>query len=166
MGIFVHKKYYRCIDALKDIIHSYNNTKHHTTDMKSSEVTKGHIERHLWWHLYKPTESYEKLHQISRVPFAYKKGDKVCISHMAKTFERVYNEKWTREIFKVVQSFKCFGICKYRLCNLDGEDVKGTFYKAELQLVKYSAQGSFEIEKVILKRGHGKKEEILEKWKG
>ena len=98
--------------------------------MKPSEVTKGHVERHLWWHLYKPTESYEKLHQISRVPFAYKKGDKVCISHMVKTFKRVYDEKWTREIFKVVQSFKCFGIHKYRLCDLDGEDIKGTFYKA------------------------------------
>ena len=70
---------------------------------------------------------YEKLHQISRVPFAYKKGDKVRISHMVKTFERAYDEKWTREIFEVVQSFKCFGIRKYRLCNLDGEDIKGTF---------------------------------------
>ena len=166
MGIYAYKKSYRYIDVLKDIVHSYNNTKHRTTDMKPSEVTKGHVERRLWWHLYKPMELYEKLHQISRVPFAYKKGDKVCISHMVKTFKRAYDEKWTREIFEVVQSFKCFGICKYRLCNLDGEDIKGTFYEAELQLVDYSAQGSFEIEKVIKKRGRGKKEEVLVKWKG
>ena len=66
----------------------------------------------------------------------------------------------------MVQSFKCFGICKYHLCNLDGEDIKGTFYEAELQLVDYLAQGSFEIEKVIKKRGHGKKEEVLVKLKG
>ena len=140
-GYIRTKKHYRYIDVLKDIVHSYNNTKHHTTDMKPSKVTKGHVERRLWWHLYKPTESYKKLHQISRVPFAYKKGDKVRISHMVKTFERAYDEKWTREIFKVVQSFKHFGIRKYRLCNLDGEDIKGTFYEAELQLVDYSAQG-------------------------
>ena len=148
-GYMCAKKNYRYINVLKDIVHSYNNTKHRTTDMKPSEVTKGHVERHLWWHLYKPMESYEKLHQISRVPCAYKKGDKVCISHMVKTFDRAYDEKWTREIFEVVQSFKHFGICKYRLSNLDEEDIKGTFYKAELQLVDYSAQGSFEIEKVI-----------------
>ena len=85
---------------------------------------------------------------------------------MVKTFKRAYDEKWTREIFKVVQSFKHFGIRKYHLCDLDREDIKGTFYKAELQLVNYSAQGSFEIEKVIKKRGHGKKEEVLVKWKG
>ena len=163
--MYVYKKNYRYINVLKDIVHSYN-TKHRTTDMKPSKVTKGHIERHLWWHLYKPMESYEKLHQISRVPFAYKKGDKVRISHMVKTFKRAYDEKWTREIFKVVQSFKRFGICKYRLCDLDGEDIKRTFYEAELQLVNYLAQGSFEIEKVIKKRGCGKKEEVLVKWKG
>ena len=50
------KKNYRYINVLKDIIHSYNNTKHCTTDMKPSEVTKGHVERRLWWHLYKPME--------------------------------------------------------------------------------------------------------------
>ena len=107
MGIYACKKNDRYINVLKDIVHSYNHTKHCTTDMKPSKVTKGHVERCLWWHLYKPTELYEKLHQISRVPFAYKKGDKVCISHMVKTFKRAYDEKWTREIFEVVQSFKC-----------------------------------------------------------
>ena len=55
---------------------------------------------------------------------------------------------------------------EYRLCDLDGEDVKRTFYEAELQLVDYSAQGSFEAEKIIEKRGRGKKEEVLVKWKG
>ena len=60
----------------------------------------------------------------------------------------------------MVQSF-CFGIHKYHLCNLDGEDVKGTFYEPELQLVDYSSQGSFEVEKII-----EKKEEVLVKWKG
>ena len=83
---------------------------------------------------------------------------------MVKTFERAYDEKWMREIFEIVQSLKRFGICKYRLCDLDGEEVKGTFYEPELQLVNYSAQGSFEIETVIKKRGRGKKE-VLVKWK-
>ena len=62
----------------------------------------------------------------------------------------------------MVQSFKHFVIHKYHLCDLDGEDVKGTFYEPKLQLVNYSAQGSFEVEKVIeRRRGCGKKEEVL-----
>ena len=87
MGIYVRKKNYRYIDVLKDIIHSYNNTKHRTMGMKPSEITKGDVERCLWWHMYKPTVSYEKSREIAKVPFAYKKGDKVRTSHMVKTFE-------------------------------------------------------------------------------
>ena len=43
-GYMHAKKNYRYIYVLKDIIHSYNNTKHRTIDMKPREVTKGHIE--------------------------------------------------------------------------------------------------------------------------
>ena len=85
---------------------------------------------------------------------------------MVKTFKQAYDEKWMREIFEVVKSFKRFGIHKYHLCNLDGEEIKGTFYESELQLVDYSAQGSFEVEKEIERRGHGNKQEALVKWKG
>ena len=105
-GYMPAKKNYTYVDVLKDIVHSCNNTKHRTTGMKPSEVSKGHVERRLWWHLYKPKVSYGKSHEIARVPFAYKKGDQVRISHIVKTFERAYNEKWMREIFKVIQSFK------------------------------------------------------------
>ena len=59
-----------------------------------------------------------------------------------------------------------FGICKYHLYNLDRECVRGTFYELELQLVNFLAQGSFEVEKIIEKRGCSKKEEVLVKWKG
>ena len=41
-----------------------------------------------------------------------------------------------------------------------------TFYEPTLQLVDYSAHGSFEVEKEIERRGCGKKEEELVKWKG
>ena len=92
---YMHAKKHRYIDVLKDIIHSYNNTKHHTTGMKPSKVTQGHIERCLWWHMYKPSESYKKSLEIARVPFAYKKGDKVYISHVVKIFDRAHDEKWT-----------------------------------------------------------------------
>ena len=70
------RKHCRYIDVLKDIVHPYKNTKHCTTGMKPCEVTKGHVERYLWWHMYKPTESYEKSPEIAGVPFAYKKVTK------------------------------------------------------------------------------------------
>ena len=42
-GYMCSKINYRYIDVKKDIIHSYNNTKHCTMGMKPSEVTKGHV---------------------------------------------------------------------------------------------------------------------------
>ena len=42
---------YRCIKRDRSFC-----TKHRTMGMKPSEVTKGHVERCLWWHIYKPTE--------------------------------------------------------------------------------------------------------------
>ena len=55
---------------------------------------------------------------------------------MGNGIVQAYYEKWTREKFEVVQSFKHFGILKYHLCDLDGEDVKGTFCEPELQLLR------------------------------
>ena len=75
---------------------------------------------------------------MCKVPFGFKKGDHMCISHKAQTFQWGHKEKWTREIFEVYQPFRWLRVCKYRLRDLQGEDLKGTFYEAELQKVTYS----------------------------
>ena len=64
------------------------------------------------------------------------------------------------------QPFQRFGIKKYRLTDLKGEELNGTFYEGELQKVSYVEDKFFEIEKVLNKRGRGNKEESLVKWKG
>ena len=58
------------------------------------------------------------------------------------------------------------GVCKYCLHDLQGEDLKGTFYKAELQCVTYSPNQTFEVERKLDCRGQGRKQEVLVKWKG
>ena len=62
----------------------------------------------------------------------YKRGDKVRIAHSAKTFQRAYDENWAPEIFIISQGFYHQGIKKYRLDDLDGEEIKGTFYEPKL----------------------------------
>ena len=94
------------------------------------------------------------------------KGDHVCISHKAQTFQWGHDEKWTREIFEVYQPLRQLGVCKYHLQDLQGEDLKGTFYEAELQKVTYSPDQTFEVEWELNHRGHGRKQEVLVKWKG
>ena len=48
---------------------------------------------------------------------------------------------------------------------MQGEDLKGTFYEAELQKVTYSPDQTFEVEWELNCRGHGRKQEVLVKWK-
>ena len=55
---------------------------------------------------------------------------------------------------------------KYRPRDLQGEDLKGTFYEAELQKVTYSSDQTFEVEWELNHRGCGRKQEVLVKWKG
>ena len=114
------------------MVKSYNDMLHQTISMKPSEVTKGHVERRLWWHQYKLKKSYEKSKQLCKVPFAFKKGNHMHISHKAQMFQWGHEEKWTREIFEVYQPFMHLGVHKYRLHDLQGEDLKGTFYEADL----------------------------------
>ena len=61
------------------------------------------------------------------------------ITHLAKTFQRAYDETWTPEIFVVSQGFHRQGIKRYRLEDLDGEEIKATFYEPELQVVTYNS---------------------------
>ena len=161
-GYLRKNKTSRYVDVLQDLVHSYNNTKHKSIGMKPAAVTKGDVEKRLWWHLYKPSKPYVKL-AIGQIPrYVFKKGDHVRISHRAKTFQKGHDEKWTREIFLIRQPFTRLGIRKYRLEDLDGEDIRGTFHEAELQKVKYSENMEYEIETVIQER----RGQSLVKWKG
>ena len=54
------------------------------------------------------------------------------IIQSAKTFQRAHDENWTPEIFIVSQGFYHQGIEKYRMDDLDGEVIKGTFYEPKL----------------------------------
>lgn len=156
----------RYVDILQDVVHSYNNTTHRSIGMKPAEVKRGDIESSVWWHQYKPKVSYEKSQKNLRQNFLFKLGDHVRISHMAKTFERGHDEKWTVEIFKVKERFRARGLRKYHLDDLMGERIKGSFYEPELQSVNYNNTDTFFIEKIVKKRGVGKKKEIFVKWEG
>ena len=86
------------------------------------------------------------------------------ITHSAKTFQRAYDETWTPEIFVVSQGFHRQGIKKYRLEDLDGEEIKGMFYEQELQVVTYNPDTAFAVEREIRSVGVGRNRQILVKW--
>ena len=70
----------------------------------------------------------------------YKIDDVVRVARLKGIFEPGYSDKWTKETFKV-QSIRISDDMKepitYKLEDVNGEEVKGSWYGEELQKVKY-----------------------------
>lgn len=86
-------------------------------------------------------------------PYKFKVGDHVRISHLRNTFSREYDEKWSGEIFIVSERQLRGGLPIYRLKDYLNEEIKGTFYQAELQKVDVRKDDEFKVEKILQSRG-------------
>ncbi|GFX89719.1 chromo domain-containing protein [Trichonephila clavipes] len=64
----------------------------------------------------------------------FKIGDVVRINKQKIHFEKEYEQNWRRELFTVYEIVQRILIV-YRLKYLQGEEIKGTYYEAELQKV-------------------------------
>ena len=93
-----------------------------------------------------------------------KVGDLVRISkYKRKVFDKGYTPNWTEEIF-VVDGIVYTNPITYKLKDLSGEEIQGSFYEQELLKTEQSVTGPFRIEKVIRRDRTGSK--ALVKWSG
>ena len=74
-------------------------------------------------------------------------GDEVRITKKKKVFEKGYTTRWTEEIF-TIKEIQNTNPITYKLEDLQGEEIKGTFYEPELQKTE---QQVFRTEKIIKK---------------
>ena len=149
---FTDNNTYTYIDILPDLVEDYNNTVHSSTKLTPVEASKKKNELTVWRNLY---PDRLKIHDL-RPKFSV--GDEVRISKKKKTFEKGYTTRWTEEIFTITKIQNTNPIT-YKIADLQGEEIDGTFYEPELQKTE---QQVFRIEKVIEKR----KNKSLVKWKG
>ena len=140
------------MNALSDLVREYNNTRHSSIKMTPVNASKKENELMVWKNLY---PEHLEIHDI--IP-KFSVGDKVRISKKKKTFEKGYTTRWTEEIFTIVEVKRTSPVT-YKIADLNGEEIQGTFYEPELQK---TSQELFRIERVI-KRG---KKKSLVKWKG
>ena len=140
------------INILPNLVRDYNNSKHSSIKMSPVEASKKKNELTVWRNLY---PDRLKIHDINP---KFSVGDKVRISKKKKTFEKGYTTRWTEEIFTITK-IKHTSPVTYKIADLNGEEIDGTFYEPELQK---TSQQLFRIEKVIEK---GKNKSLV-KWKG
>jgi hypothetical protein len=144
---------HRYIDALPDIVNTYNSAIHSSTGVAPKSINVENSKT-LWWKIYKPKKGNKKK------PYTLKIGDHVRIAYSRHKFSRGFDQTWTEEVFKVVGRFRQQNINQYNLQDVKGEEIKGNFYEGELQ--KVALPEIFPVEKVLrTKTVRGKKKYLV-----
>lgn len=153
---FTYANTRRYVDALVDLLHSYNNTHHRSIGMAPVEVNaeNEHIVRARLYPL-KP-KSFK---------WKYDVGDKVRISMQRQPFRKGYLGQWSEEIFKIAARLPTMPVT-YELEDLAGERIKGRFYELEVQKVLKSDDERFDVDKILKTRKRNGKIQYLVSWRG
>ena len=143
--------WYNIVDKL---VNEYNVTKHSSIQLTPVEASKKKNQGTVYFNLYGDIEALKQKPK-------FKIGDEVRISkYKRKVFDKGYTPNWTEEVF-TVDKIQYTNPITYKLKDLRGEDIQGSFYEPELLKAK---QEVFRIDKVI-RRDH-KKKQALVSWRG
>lgn len=146
------------LDVLQKVVDSYNDSFHSSIDMTPNQVNASNAEN-VWLTLY---DDYA--HFFKRRAPKLKKGDHVRISKARNVFTRGYTPNWSREVYRVADTRLDTIPHVYQIKDWAGDNIKGTFYEQELQLI--NEPDSYSIESVLDTRGRGSRRELFVKWLG
>ena len=119
-------KYY---DILDKLVKNYNNTAHSSIKMSPVEASKLENELTVYKNLYPEKEKKIKKPKL-------KVRDRVRITKKKGKFEKGYTTRWTKEIF-VIEKVLNTNPVTYKINDLKGEEIKGSFYEQELQITVF-----------------------------
>lgn len=134
----------RYIDVMTELLRSYNERFHRTIKMSpnNAELPENHIEVRSNLNVY-----YDKARSKRTKRVRFKVGDTVRLAFSKYAFQRGFNERFKRELFKVVSIFTRMPITQYGLKSMNNNEViQGKFYANELQ--KHTSK-EFRIEEVL-----------------
>ena len=153
---FVEQGNFVWIDFHEDLIKSYNNSYHRSIKMTPNQVTIAN-ESTVRKNLYpKEPKSKEKA--------KFKVGDKVRLSRLDNVFRKGYMITRTWEVFEISEIADTVPIT-YKVKDLSGEPLYGSFYSEEMQLVDKTDQ-IYAVERIINKRRRNGKTEYRVKYMG
>ena len=153
---FTKKNTLRYVDVLPALVRNYNHSYHRSIRKAPVEVNASNQEE-VWQTLYGDTN------RLTTQTF-YREGDRVRISKARRIFKKGYLPSWTEELF-TISRLKRTSPVTYVLKDDHGEEIKGTFYKEEIQ--KVGDKQLYRIENILDERqGLGGQTEYLVKWFG
>lgn len=129
--------------------------------MQPSQVTVEN-QQQLYEKLYLPIEIAR---EGTEVTYKFSIGDKVRVSYARRPFQRGYEQKWSEEIFLIDKRISSHPP-RYRLVDLQKEEIKGSFYENELQPVSMPDDALYKVEKILRYRTRQGTREALVRWLG
>jgi hypothetical protein len=144
----------RYIDHLDEFVEAYNHSYHRSIKMRPIDVNKNN-QRKVWINLYKYGPRTPKSKAIAN-------NTRVRISKVKGIFEKGYNPNWTSEHFYINANVPR-DLRTYKLRDDSGEEVKGSWYKDEVQPI---GENEYLIEKILSRKVVNKQKLIHVKWKG
>lgn len=158
------------IDVLDDVMTSYNNRRHRSIGMAPNQVSRAN-EADALKHNMKvimQNNRHFKGDKKDRIePFPV--GTRVRISKNKGTFGRGYEANWSTEEFFVSRilnnNSRYEGTKMYKIKDASGEEIKGAFYKQELQKVIRDDE-IYQIDQILQTRTRSKRKEYLVHWQG
>ena len=147
----------RYIEVLPKLLHSYNHSQHRTIGMRPVDVNKSNVKK-IFNRVYG-----KHFANSDKQKFTYK--DPVRISSAKTVFDKGYLPNWTDEVFKVKETINQPRKV-YKIEDIDGEPIKGSFYPEELQSVSYDFPDKFKVDQVLKERKRKGIKEVFVKWKG
>lgn len=140
-------------EPLKNVVNSYNHTKHRVTQEEPAKVTKLNASKVL----ENIRKFQSKTNYVKKPKFCV--GDNVRISKYKSCFKKGYTPNWSTEIFVVKKVNKTMPVT-YLIEDSRRQPILGCFYDQELQKTKYP--NVYLVEKVIRKNGN----KLFVKWLG
>ena len=141
------------IDKIDELLKTYNSSWHRSVRMSPFAASDIKNSNQVFANLYS-----DEIYKPVKKP-KFKIGDRVRISkYKRKLFDKGFTPNWTEEVF-VIDGILHTKPITYRLVDLQGETVTGSFYEQELQK---TTQEIFRIDEVILRD----KKRALVKWSG
>lgn len=158
----------RFIEALPELVKSYNDSYHSAIKMKPSEVNSSNLGQVLW-NLYHDLWEMDRLSDgdIKSVQ-KFVVGDHVRMSGDAAPFKKVYKGNWTEEIFVIHKIKHALPKYVYKVKDLNGNEIEGGLYEEQLQKVTLPKDDYWQIEEILQEKTVGRKKEkhFLVKWFG
>lgn len=164
---FTHVGNYQWLQVLQSLVNAYNDAKHRSLNFGT--MTPNQATDPRWTRLLREQQEAQVPQRVTlRNPTLppLRINDYVRVSKTKRTFAKGYLPSWTEEVFQVARIIGQYEPIEYKIKDYLGEEIQGSFYRAELQPV--SKPVTYMIEAILRQRrnrGTGE-QEYLVKWLG